>query len=187
MMGRMAPRIPPLPVDGRDPRTEELLAPLRRPDGTELNIFATLARHPRLFKRWSAFGGMLLYGGTLPEREREVLILRTGYLCRAGYEWGQHVEIGRHAGLSDEEIARVAEGPEAAGWSPDDAHLLRAADELHADNRIGDATWGALATRWDEQQLIEVCMVVGQYHLVAFALNSLGVEPESDDLPVLPA
>jgi alkylhydroperoxidase family enzyme len=183
----MAPRIPPLAVDEREPRTEELLAPLRRPDGTELNIFATLARHPKLFKRWSAFGGMLLYGGTLPARERELLILRTGYLCRAGYEWGQHVEIGRDAGLRDEEIARVADGADAAGWSADDAHLLRAADELHADSRIGDATWQALADRWDEQQLIELCMVVGQYHLVAFALNSLGVEPESDDFPELPS
>lgn len=187
MAPRMAPRITPLPVDGRDARTEELLAPLRRPDGTELNIFATLARHPRLFKRWSAFGGTLLYRGTLPERERELLILRTGYLCRAHYEWGQHVEIGRAAGLIDEEIARVADGPEAAGWSSRDANLLRAADELHTDSRIGDITWAALAEQWDDQQLIEVCMVVGQYHLVAFALNSLGVEPESDDLPELPA
>ena len=183
----MAPRIPPLPADGRDPRTAELLAPLRRPDGTELNIFATLARHPKVFKRWSAFGGTLLYSGELPARERELLILRTGYLCRAPYEWGQHVEIGLAAGLTDEEIARVAVGPDAPGWSDEDATLLRAADELHADSRIGDDTWRSLAHRWDEQQLIEVCMVVGQYHLVAFALNSLGVEPESDDFPVLPA
>ena len=134
----MAPRIPPLPVAGRDPRTEELLAPLRRPDGSELNIFTTLARHPRLMKRWSAFGGVLLYGGTLPARERELLILRAGYLCRAPYEWGQHVEIGKAAGLSDEEIALVALGPDATGWSTDEADLLRSADELHHDSRIGD-------------------------------------------------
>ena len=183
----MSPRIPPLPVEGRDPRTEELLAPLRRPDGTELNIFTTLARHPKLLKRWSAFGGVLLYGGTLPPRERELLILRVGYLCRAHYEWGQHVEIGLAAGLTEDEVARIADGGEAEGWSAGDADLLRATDELHADSRIGDATWAALAERWDEQQLIELCMVVGQYHLVAFTLNSLGVEPESADFPVLPA
>lgn len=176
MMSGMAPRIPPLPAEGRDPRTEELLASLRQPDGTELNIFATLARHPKLVKRWSAFGGTLLYGGVLPPRERELLILRTGYLCRAPYEWGQHVTIGRAAGLTEDEIARVAAGPDADGWSPDEAALLRAADELHADSRIGDDTWTALAARWDDQQLIEVCMVVGQYHLVSFALNSVGVE-----------
>ena len=183
----MAPRIPPLPREGRDPRTEELLEPLRRPDGTELNIFATLAHHPKLLKRWSAFGGVLLYGGSLPARERELLILRAGYLCRAHYEWGQHVAIGRAAGLADAEIARVPAGPDAEGWSGEDTALLRAADELHRDSRIGDATWAALAERWDEPQLIEICMVVGQYHLVAFTLNSLGVEPESPDFPELPA
>jgi 4-carboxymuconolactone decarboxylase len=182
----MAPRIPPLPREGRDPRTEELLEPLRRPDGTELNIFATLAHHPKLLKRWSAFGGVLLYGGSLPARERELLILRAGYLCRAHYEWGQHVAIGRAAGLTDDEIARVPAGADAEGWSAEDAALLRAADELHRDSRISDATWAALAERWDEPQLIEICMVVGQYHLVAFTLNSLGVQRE-DGVEGLPS
>lgn len=180
------PRIPPLPAEDREPRTEELLAGLRGFNGTELNIFSTLARHPKLLKQWSAFGGTLLYGGALPARERELLILRTGYLCRSPYEWGQHVTIGQAAGLTDEEIARVATGPDAEGWSAEDATVLRAADELHADSRISDATWAELAARYDEKQLIELCMVVGQYHLVAFTLNTLGVEPESDDFPALP-
>ena len=89
-------------------------------------------------------------------------------------------------GITDEEIARIAAGPDAEGWSAEDAALLRAADELHADSRIGDTTWAELAARYDEQQLIELCMVVGQYHLVAFTLNSLGVEPEPG-LPEMPA
>lgn len=182
----MAPRIPPLPTDGRDPRTAELLDGLRGPSGGELNIFATLAHHPKLLKRWSAFGGTLLYGGRLADRDRELLILRAGYLCGAHYEWGQHVLIARAAGLTDAEIERVVAGPDADGWSPEDAALLRAVDELHADSRIGDGTWQQLAARFDEQQLIEVCMVVGQYHLVAFTLNSLGVEPEPG-LPEMPA
>ncbi|MEO7427831.1 MAG: carboxymuconolactone decarboxylase family protein [Acidimicrobiales bacterium] len=180
------PRISPLPQDGRDPRTDDVLAGLRQPDGSELNIFATLAHHPRLLKRWSAFGGALLYGGRLSSRDRELLIMRTGYLCHAHYEWGQHVAFARAAGITDDEIGRIAAGPDADGWSPADAVLLRAADELHADSRISDATWHALAGGYDEQQLIEVCMVVGQYHLVAFTLNSLGVEPEPG-LPAMPA
>jgi alkylhydroperoxidase family enzyme len=179
------PRISPLPREGRDPRTEELLAPLRRPDGSELNIFATLAHHPRLLKRWAAFGGVLLYTGTLPARDRELLILRTAWHCDAHYEWGQHVRIGLDAGLTDEEVERVAAGPHAPGWSNDDAVLLHAADELHEGSRISDPTWAALAGRFDEQQLIELCMVVGQYHLVAFTLNSLGVQGEGD-LPEIP-
>ena len=179
------PRIHPLPPAQRDERTEELLRSLRAdPDGADLNIFATLARHPRLLKRWSAFGGILLYGGELPGRERELLILRTGWNCRADYEWGQHVPIALDAGLTAEEVERVPGGPEAAGWSDQDATLLRAADELHDAARIGEATWRDLAATWSELQLIELCMVVGQYHLVAFTLNSLGVEREDGVAPL---
>jgi alkylhydroperoxidase family enzyme len=182
-MAGMSPRISPLPAEGRDPRTAELLDSLRWSDGQELNIFTTLARHPRLLKRWSAFGGVLL-SGSLPARERELLILRTGLHCGAAYEWGQHVPIALAAGLTEEEVERVAAGPSAPGWSNDDAVLLHAADELHADSVISDATWAALAERWDHEQLIELCMVVGQYHLVAFTLNSLGVEGEGPLAPL---
>jgi alkylhydroperoxidase family enzyme len=183
------PRIPPLRPAERDERTEELLRSLRAgpgPDGSDLNIFATLARHPRLLKRWSAFGGTLLYAGELPQRERELLILRTAWNCRAEYEWGQHVRIGLASGLTEDEIAHVPDGPGGSGWSAEDTALLAAADELHEHARIGDGTWQALAARFSEAQLIELCMLVGQYHLVAFALNSLGVEREDGSVPTLP-
>jgi alkylhydroperoxidase family enzyme len=178
-MPGMPPRIPILPPDERDERTAQLLASLRLdPDGGDLNIFATLARHPRLLKQWGAFGGTLLFRGELPPRDRELLILRTAVACRADYEWGQHVPIARDAGVTDDEIARVNQPIESAGWSAEDAALLRAVDELHADAHIGDATWAVLAARYNDAQLIELCMVVGQYHLVAFTLNSLGIERE---------
>jgi 4-carboxymuconolactone decarboxylase len=161
------PRIQPLPIDERPPEVAEL------PD---LNIFGTLARHPKLTSRWARFGGWLLARGTLPARERELAILRTGFRCGSEYEFGQHVQIGLDAGVTQEEVDRIVLDPATAGWSDDDAVLLRAVDELHDDSRIGDATWSALAQRFDDQQLIELCMLVGQYHLVAMTLNSLGVE-----------
>jgi 4-carboxymuconolactone decarboxylase len=167
------PRIAPLPPEERDDRQRELVDAL----GQDLNIFTTLLRHPRLFKRWSQFGGVLLTG-QLPARDRELLILRTGHLCAAPYELHQHARIASEVGITHDEQARVAAGPDA-GWDDFDAALLRAADELHHDSRITDATWAVLASRYDERQLIEVCMVVGQYHLVSFTLNSLGVEIES--------
>lgn len=174
----MTPRIPPLPPEERDPRVEELLAPLRRPGGGDLNIFATLAHHPKLLKRWSAFGGTLLYGGTLDARDRELLILRTAHNCDAHYEWHQHVAIAKAAGVTDDEIERVPAGLDSDQWTAADRALLAAADELHDSAKISDPTWEQLASRYDAQQLIEICMVVGQYHLVAFTLNSLGVEVE---------
>jgi 4-carboxymuconolactone decarboxylase len=177
--------VAPVAQEGRDERTAAVLDSLRRPDGTELRIFATLAHHPKLLKRWSAFGGTLLYGGLLPARDREVLILRTGWRCAAEYEWGQHVEIGKAVGLTDDDVARIGGPLEADGWPALDLLLARAADELHDDARLSDETWAALSEHYDVQQLIEVCMVVGQYHLVAFTLNSLGVVPE-DGLEPLP-
>jgi alkylhydroperoxidase family enzyme len=149
-----------------------------RPRLGDMHIFTTLARHPGLFKAWMPFGGYLLIGGKLAFADRELVILRTGLNCRSPYEWGQHVRIALDGGIDRETIERVAAGPAADGWEEREALLLQAADELHADSRISDATWERLAQHLDEQQLIELPMLVGQYHLVAFALNSLGVQPE---------
>ncbi len=179
-----APRLAPLAPDERTEAQRELLArvDVGGPLG-EANIFTTLVRAPDVFRRWMAFGGALLRGA-LPARDRELLILRTAINCEAPYEWGQHVRIGRLAGLTDEEIARVAEGPAAPGWDADDALLLGVADELHATSRLSDARYDALAARYDEVQLIEVPMLVGQYHLVAMTLNALRVANDDGLAPM---
>jgi alkylhydroperoxidase family enzyme len=166
------PRIPPLPESEWDEDVRTLL------DGRAINIFTTLVRHPGLYRRWLPFAGKLLIRGRLGARERELLILRTAVHCHAEYEWGQHVLIARQVGLSDEEIGRVREGPAAEGWSADDAVLLTAADELHNRAEIGEETWRALSARYGDQELIELCMLVGHYHMVAFTLNSLRVQRE---------
>ena len=142
--------------------------------GSEANIFTTLVRAEGLTRRWLPFGGKLL-NGKIPARDRELLILRTGWNCGSEYEWAQHVVIGRAAGLTDVEISRIPAGP-AGGWDPFDSTLLQAADELHEDWCISDATWAALAYVYDTQQLIELPMLVGHYHMVAMTLNSLGVQ-----------
>jgi alkylhydroperoxidase family enzyme len=171
------PRIPPLPADQLKEHAG-LLDKINH-DGTGAsNVVTTLLRHPLLFHLWAPLSGGLLYNSLLPHRDRELLILRTASNCHAGYEWAHHVVIGNQAGLTDEEIERVRNGPTDESWSSDDAVLLTAADELHRDSRISDKTWAVLAARYDEKQLIELPILVGQYHTVAFALNSLGVEIE---------
>ncbi len=174
------PRVEPLTDDRLPPEVRELLGP-----GPVLNIFRTLAHHPKLMKRWLVFGSHVLGKSTIDARERELVILRVGWLCRAGYEWGQHVGIARASGLSDEEISRVADGPDAPGWSDFDRTLLRATDELHGDAFVSDATWAALTERYSTEQCLDLVFTIGQYNLVSMALNTLGVQPE-EGVPRLP-
>jgi alkylhydroperoxidase family enzyme len=182
------PRISPLPESEWNDELRPVLE--ATPPGFDVrlgdnNIFPTLARHAELFRAWLPFGGFLLGRGVLPARERELLILRTGYNCTSEYEWGQHVRLSEGLGIAREDILRVAAGADAPGWPAADATLLRAADELHAQAKISDATWSQLGERYDERGLLEIAMLVGHYHMVAFALNSAGVELD-DGLEGLP-
>lgn len=164
------PRVAPLTDDELDDEFKNIMG------DKPLNIFRTLGHHPQLLKRWLVFGNHVLAKSTLPPRERELAILRVGYLCRSGYEWGQHVVIGKNVGLDDADIERVAAGPDAAGWSAAEAALLRATDELHADSFVSDATWSELTAHFSTQQLMDLVFAVGQYHLVSMALNTFGVQ-----------
>jgi alkylhydroperoxidase family enzyme len=155
-------------------------------------VFATLANHPALMKPWLAFGATVLYKGKLPGRDRETLILRAARNCDAEYEWGQHVTWARREGLSDDEVNAI--GTKAIGSASgaaaapglDDWHrtLVRAADELASSARLTDATWNELASRYDNEQLLEACFVVGQYTMLAYALNSAGVTREDGASPL---
>ncbi|HSG87829.1 MAG TPA: carboxymuconolactone decarboxylase family protein [Pseudomonadales bacterium] len=169
-------RVAPLAKDELDEEGRAVMA--RFGEGEPFNIFKTLAHHPKLLQRWLVFANHVLGKSTLPERERELLILRIGWLCQAGYEWGQHVLIGRASGLTDAEIQRIKAGPADEGWSDADRDLLQAVDELHADAHVSDATWQRLAARWSTQQLMDIVFTVGQYNLVSMALNSFGVQPD---------
>lgn len=171
-------RIDPLP----EPEWDDLLRRVLSgaPGGTErpVNVFTTLARHPELFKDWIRLGGRLLAGGTLDPRERELAILRTAHNCGSEYEWVQHVKIGGDCGLSAEEIEAARQPLDAHAWPEAERLVLDAADELHADNTLGDDTWRRLAERYDERQLIELPMLVGHYTMLAYALNALRVQVE---------
>ena len=167
------PRIAPLTDAEFSDEQKEMLAPM---GGRYLNIFRTLVREPKAFKGFLAWGNYVLSRrNALPEREREIVILRTGYLCKSGYEWTQHVIIGKRSGLSDDEIARLKKGAEA-GWSAADAVLIRASDELHEDQFISDATWAALGKHFTQKQCMDVVFTVGQYTQVSMILNSFGVQ-----------
>ncbi len=183
-----APRIAPLEVEFWDERLREQMLPARPPemgpsDAPVFNIFKTLANHPRLASRFARFGDQILFRSSLTPRDRELAVLRTGWLCRATYEWHHHVAIARdHCAMTDADIEAARAGPHAGGTSDDDV-LLRAVDELVGDHFITDATWKALATRLNQQQLMELVFTVGNYTMVSMALNSFGVQLEDDYRP----
>ncbi|HWB66727.1 MAG TPA: carboxymuconolactone decarboxylase family protein [Mycobacteriales bacterium] len=159
------PRIAPLPADAGKPG--------------RLNIFDTLRRNPGLYKGFLSLGGYLLGDGCLPAREREIVILRTGWRCGCEYEFGQHTRIGAAAGLSPEEIGRLA-SESHGGWADDDATLLAAVDEMCGDTSISGPTWQRLTTRWNEPALLELLVLIGFYRLVSGLLNGVGVALEAD-------
>jgi alkylhydroperoxidase family enzyme len=142
------------------------------------HVFTTLARHRRLFRPWLRFAGRLMPRGTLPRTDTELVILRVSVNSGSDYEWGHHARIGRRVGLTEEQIARVGEGPDAPGWNDHERAVLRAVDELSRDQVIADATWSQLSQRYDDRQLIELCLLAGHYEMLAGALNSLGVQPD---------
>jgi len=143
------------------------------------HLFGTLGRHPRLFRRWLRFAGSLMPGGKLPRRDTELVILRVSANCSCEYERRHHVRMGRRAGLSEAEIALVTRRDAPANWPPREAVVLRATDELHDDRVISDATWASLRDHLSDKELIELCLLVGHYEMLAMTINSLGVQPEA--------
>lgn len=169
-----SPRIAPLQNAEMDAEQQEIVAPM---GDRVLNIFRTMIQAPKAAKGFLAWGNYVLSKkNDLPGREREIVILRIGFLCKSGYEWTQHVPIGQRAGLTDDEVARIKVGAGAPGWSPADQALLRASDELHHDQFITSDTWAALKAHFSDKQCMDVVFTAGQYTQVSMILNSFGVQ-----------
>ncbi len=147
--------------------------------GPPPRVFTTLARHRRLFRPWLRFAGALMPRGELPRADSELLILRVACLCDCEYEWRHHERIAEHAGLDAAAVARVRRGSEVEGWTPRQAALLRAADELHERRMLSDERWRELRPLLSDAQLIELCMLVGHYEMLAMTLNALAVAPDA--------
>ncbi len=181
------PRIEPIDLDDvTDDELRTTLGGALTLDGRPLNIFGVLGHHPKLLKRFNLLGGFLLNKGLIPERERELVILRVGWNAQAIYEFGQHTVIGKRCGLTDEEIAALTKTPHDHDWSAEDLALIALADDLAAADCVSDGTWLALSARWSEAELVELLIVAGFYRLVSGFLNSAGVQLD-DGVPGFPA
>lgn len=178
-----APRIAPVDLTAIDDEQREALAvfsgiqrDVTKSEGAVLNIFRTLVRAPKAMNAFMAWGGYILSRrNSLPERERELVILRTGYNCGSGYEFTQHTRIGLDSGLTEAEIEAIKAGPGDPSWSGQDRALLRATDDLTTDFHVSDASWAALSFLTEKQRM-DLVMTVGQYTQVSMMLNSFGVQ-----------
>jgi len=175
------PRIAPMTPDEFTEEMHESTRALRRaaglpPEAPIPEYVATALRHPALYRAHTALAILLMSQGALPVRDRELAVLRTGWLCEAPFEWGEHVAMGKRvAGLTGEETERLTVGSSAPGWADHDRAIVRAAEELHDDAMISQPTWDQLAKRLDDRQLIELPILVAQYMGVAFIQNSLRI------------
>ena len=144
------------------------------------NLRLALAQEPQLFMAFQSMAHVVLFKGALPEREREIAIIRTGALTRSEYEWGMHVSIyAERCGLSEAQIQELTVGPLSAGlWSEKEHVIVRMVDELHAHSTIGDDTWSQLRCHWPDPQIVELVMASSFYHMAAFFLNSMAVPLE---------
>jgi AhpD family alkylhydroperoxidase len=187
-----SPRIPPLAPGDWPPEMRDALAALRPPEPRHplperggdrpkgLNVLGTLAHHPALTRAYHTFSGHVLFATALSPRQRELLVLRVAAVRDCRYEWLQHVVLAGDAGLDGDEIARVAAGPDAPGWSPLDRAMVAAVDELLAEARIADETWAVLAAELDRPQLMDLVFTVGAYDVLAMAMLSFGIQLDED-------
>jgi alkylhydroperoxidase family enzyme len=183
------PRLTPLPPSEWSTAAGEALAPLLPPTGRPrgegrpkgLNALGVLARYPALARAYNIFSGQVMYGSTLSARHRELLVLRVAAVRNTEYQWRQHVASAGDNDVDPDEVARVAVGPDAPGWSDVERALLRAVDELLGDALIAEGTWSVLAGALEEHQLMDLVFTVGAYDVLAMALRTFGV-PLDDDL-----
>ncbi|VWX52996.1 carboxymuconolactone decarboxylase family protein [Novosphingobium sp. 9U] len=173
-----APRIEPLADDALTQTDIDLINTVRAGAGAGPYVgsapeyMRTMLRHPELFRSQMDLG-TVLYNGVIPPVQRELAILRVAWLCGAPYEWGQHVGIANRLGIGAEAVERARQGSQADGWTEHERAILAGVEELIEDKAVSDATWTTLARSWDEAQLIEFPMLVGQYVATAYVQNTL--------------
>ena len=182
-----APRIPPLPeAQWTDPH--EVLVATYGPEVRVGNAFRTLLNVPELVEAVMPFTIYTMTSdSTLSARHRELLILRTAWLCQNAYVWADHAPVARTAGVTAKEMRRIAQGPDASGWDPFEATLLGLADELFRNSAVRDATWSALEERYDLYNMVDAVMTVNEVTLLSMLFNSMGVQPDDGATARFPA
>lgn len=147
--------------------------------GHSYKFMHVVSINKRLFRPFIAFNARLMPYGTLPRIDTEALILRTATVCGSRYEWKQHEAIGKSAGLTSAQIDLITNNPQSELLGDHLRLLMTAASELLENRVLEDATYEALLATYSQAQLLELVMLVGNYAMLAGALNTFGVSVES--------
>ncbi len=175
-----SPRLGPAGVSAVGPLNWLLCRAAARSARVErVHLFDALARQRWLFRAWLLFASQMMPGGTLPRDETELVILRVAHLRRCDYELAHHARMARRAGLDEDALARVERGPEAPGWTARQRAMLSFVDELVGSRSVGDATWAAAAEHLSDAKLIELCLLVGHYEMLATTIGALRLAPDT--------
>ena len=177
-------RVPPLP----EPEwTDEQRALVEKyaPDGNPGNALRTLIRVPPLADRVFPVVNYLANDSTLSPRHRAMLILRTAWLTQNATLWATHASRAGEAGLTDEEVQRVAEGPND-GWSEFEGVLVGLADQLFRNSSVTDQTWDALSEQYNLYHMMDAVVTVNETTAHAILFNSLGIQPDDDTTARIP-
>jgi alkylhydroperoxidase family enzyme len=180
-----AARIPLLPEERWTAEVRDIFTIFEgeeaRERGSQFNIMKTLVHHPSLMARFLAYEHQLLRHPTIPERIREIIVLRLAWLYRQDYEWKQHVTIARSIGMSQEEIEAARLGADQPVWSPLDRCVLRATEQMYAGVTVDDVTWAGLAAAFDHSQMIELLFTIGTFAMMSWIFNSTGLQIEGGE------
>jgi len=165
----------PLPPNEWDPSLQHIIDDM---NGQPIHMHCLLANHPDLLNAWWRYRMYSVRGGDLEQRDCELVILRVAVHMKAWYEWAAHVDRGLAAGLSLDEIDRVAEGPKAADWNRRDAVLLESVDQLIANHCVDVETKTTLRDHFSEKQIMDIVSLQGLYVTIACFIGSWEIEIE---------
>ncbi len=169
------PRVAPIETITDELRELTLPPPGYGTPGEMTMVYRIMLNNPEMVRSSKPIGNFFIVEGSLPARDRELMILRVAWLAKSPYEWGEHVKIAKATGVANHEIEDIVRGSAAPAWSEHNRALLRAVEELHADAMISDASWDVLKTAYDRRQLVEVPMLIGQYFATAYWLNAMRI------------
>ena len=180
------PRIPPLPESQRTDVHRQLLA--KYPNAREVDRGVdTLLQLPALADAVIPYSIYLSEESTLSPRHRRLLALRAAWLGRNQVIWSDQAFRARAIGLTAADLHRIAEGPDARGWSRVDSTLLRLVDELVRNSSVSRATWTALAAAFDTHHLMDAVETANHFTVLSMLYNTFGVQPDASRSDRLPA